>query len=110
MRRSQNKGTHSRRLGGLQRRSSDFTPTSRTAMSKTIPEELWRLLSSLKGLECWYVSCGGAAGSTFQLSLGEKVRRSVQLKNPAHSEEFRQFEGEAAIFVWCAWRLDALDG
>lgn len=79
-------------------------------MNKNIPEELARLIPSLKGLECWYVSCGGAAGSTFQLSLGGKVRRPVPLKNPAHSEEFRQFEGEAGLYVWCAWRLDGSDG
>jgi hypothetical protein len=79
-------------------------------MNKNIPEELARLSAALKGLECWYVSCGGAAGSTFQLTLGGKVRRPVPLKNPAHSEEFRQFEGEVGLFVWCAWRLDGTDG
>jgi hypothetical protein len=79
-------------------------------MNQNIPEELARLVPSLKGLECWYVSCGGAAGSTFQLTLGGKVRRTVPLKNPGHSEEFRQFEGEVGLFVWCAWRLDGSDG
>src|SRR5258708_1968370 len=84
--------------------------TSRTAMNKNIPEELASLLPSLKGIECRYVSCGGAAGSTFQLSFGGKVRRPVPLKNVGHSEEFRQFEGEVGLLVWCAWRLDAPDG
>jgi hypothetical protein len=79
-------------------------------MSKNIPEELARLIPSLKGLECWYVTCGGAAGSTFQVVLGGKVRRPVPLKNPAHSEDFRQFEGEVGLYVWCAWRLDGSDG
>jgi hypothetical protein len=79
-------------------------------MNKNIPEELARLISSLKGLECWYMGCGGAAGSTFHLDLGGKVRRPVPLKNPAHSEEFRQFEGEVGLDVWCAWRLDGADG
>src|SRR6184192_3680783 len=79
-------------------------------MNKNIPEELARLIPSLKGLECWYVSCGGAAGSTFELVLGGKVRRPVPLKNPGHTEEFRQFGGEVSLFVWCAWRLDDLDG
>lgn len=75
-------------------------------MNQQTPEQLSRLILSLKGLECWYVSSGGGAGSTFQLVLGEKVRRAVPLKNPGHSEEFRQFEGEMSIFVWCAWRVD----
>ena len=79
-------------------------------MNMNIPEELGRIISSLKGLECWYVSFGGAAGSTFQLALGGKVRRPVRLKNPAHSDEFRQFEGQVGLFVWCAWRLDSTVG
>jgi hypothetical protein len=79
-------------------------------MNKNIPEELATLIPSLRGLECWYVSSGGAAGSTFQLTFGGKVRRPVPLKNPGHSEVFRQFEGEVGLFVWCAWRLDGTDG
>jgi hypothetical protein len=78
-------------------------------MNETLPDELHRLLPSLQGMECWYVSCGGAASSTFQLALGEKVPRPVMLQNAAHSDEFRRFEGEVALFVWCAWRLDARD-
>ena len=79
-------------------------------MNTNIYEELGRLIPSLKGLECWYVSCGGAAGSTFQLALGDRIRRSVPLKNLGASEEFRQFEGELGLYVWCAWRLDGSDG
>jgi hypothetical protein len=74
-----------------------------------IPEELGRLVPSLNGLECWYVSCGGSAGSTLELALGKKVPRPIPLKNIAHPEEFRHFEGEVSLFVWCAWRLDGLD-
>src|SRR5439155_19032144 len=40
------------------------------------------------------------------LALGEKVPRRAPLKNPAHSEEYRRFEGEANLLVWCSWRLD----
>jgi hypothetical protein len=69
-----------------------------------------RLLRSIQGLPCWYVSTGGAAGSTFQLALGAKVPRSQALRNNAHSEEYRSFEGEANLLVWCAWRLDGPDG
>lgn len=62
-------------------------------------------LDRLVGLECWYVSAG-AVGTTFELALGDRVPRSVPLKNPDHSAEFRQFEGEANLLVWCTWRLD----
>ena len=79
-------------------------------MNDHIPEEISRLVPLLESLECWYVSTGGAAGSTFQLSLGEKIRRDIPLKNSVHSEEFRHFEGSASILVWCAWRLDSVNG
>jgi len=78
-------------------------------MNKNIPVELGKLIPSLRGLECWYVSCGGAAGSAFQLSFGEKVRRRMPITNSAHSDAFRQFEGEVSLLVWCAWRLDGPD-
>jgi hypothetical protein len=58
---------------------------------------------------CWYVSCGGSVGTTFQLVLGEKILRSVPVANPAHSDDFRHFEGEANLLVWCTWRLDSAD-
>lgn len=72
--------------------------------------ELIALVKSLVGLRCWYVSCGGAAGTTFQLALGNKVPRRVPLKNSAHTEEYRHLEGEASILVWCVWRLDGPAG
>jgi hypothetical protein len=68
------------------------------------------LVRGLKGLGCWYVSCGGAAGTTFQLALGEKIPRAAVLKNPAHPEEYRLNEGEANLLVWCSWRLDGPEG
>lgn len=78
-------------------------------MQSQVTQELSRLIASLNGLECWHVSCGGAAGPTFQLVLGGKVRRAAPLKNPAATEEFRQFEGEMGLYVWCAWRLDGTE-
>jgi hypothetical protein len=67
------------------------------------------LVHSIEGLRCWYVSCGGCTLPTFKLALGAKVPRQRPLKNPAQSEEFRQFEGEASLLVWCSWRLDSAD-
>lgn len=67
------------------------------------------LVNKLLGLPCWYVSCGGCTLPTFQLALGKKVPRPRPIKNPKHSEEYRHFDGEANLLVWCAWRLDGPD-
>src|SRR5437763_16523148 len=72
-------------------------------------QELEGRVGLVQGLRCWYVSCGGAAGPTFELALGGKVPRRIPHKNPAHAEEFRRFEGEANLLVWCSWRLDGPD-
>lgn len=79
-------------------------------MSDELLRQVKSFVGSMKGLRCWYVSCGGAVGPTFQLALGEKVRRLATLRNRAHSEEFRQYEGEANLLVWCTWRLDGPNG
>jgi hypothetical protein len=79
-------------------------------MNAKIPDELDGAIRSLEGLECWEVSCGGAAGSTFQLALGKKVPLPAPSKKTKHSHAFPEFEGEASILVWCAWRLDGSDG
>lgn len=68
-----------------------------------------RTASALCAKKCWYTSCGGSAGSTFQLALGEKVPRSAKVANEAHSEEYRRFEGEVSLLVWCTWRLDSAE-
>ena len=78
-------------------------------MKNSIPTHMDELILPLKGIKCWYVSCGGAAGSTFQLAFGEKVARSVPLKNPAHDETYRRYQGEFSLLVWCSWRLDSLE-
>ena len=68
------------------------------------------LRSKLIGLECWYANAGGKhVGSTFSLAFGERILREVPLSNVAHSEEYRKYEGEVNIVVWCTWRLDGRD-
>jgi hypothetical protein len=79
-------------------------------MNMTIPDELDRPIRSLEGLECWAVHCGGAAGSTFQLALGERRPLPAPFKKTKHAESLPQFEAEASILIWCAWRLDASAG
>jgi hypothetical protein len=79
-------------------------------MTKKTSPDPHTLVRSLEGLPCWYVSCGGCTLPTFQLALGDKVRRAVALKNLAHPEEYRHYEGEANLLVWCTWRLDGPEG
>ena len=31
------------------------------------------------------------------------------LRNEAHSDEYRKYEGEANLLVWCTWRLDSTE-
>lgn len=75
-------------------------------MNQNNGQDLSKLVRSLQGLRCWYVSGGGCTLPTFQIALGEKIARDVPLRNPAHPEEYRTHEGEANLLVWCSWRLD----
>lgn len=68
------------------------------------------IAQSLLGKPCWYASFGGCAGSTFQLAFGAKIARRVPGRNEKHTEEFRKYEGEANLLVWCSWRLDDAAG
>ncbi|MDD4889091.1 MAG: hypothetical protein PHU85_04110 [Phycisphaerae bacterium] len=66
--------------------------------------------AALLGLKCWNVACGGSAGTTFQLALGGKEPRKVPLRNPNVSEQYRRFEGQVGLMVWCSWRLEGVAG
>jgi len=63
------------------------------------------IVAALRDKQCWNVACGGSVGSTFQLALGGKVPRERLLKNPTVSSDYRRFEGEVGLLVWCVWRL-----
>src|SRR5262245_4395280 len=71
--------------------------------SATLQNEI---VQALLGKPCWYVSCGGSVGTTFELAIGRKLARDYIVKNKAHWEEFRNFAGEANLLGWCTWRLD----
>ena len=60
----------------------------------------------LVGRRCWYVSAGGKVGATFSLAFGDRVLRKTPLANECHTEEFRRYEGEANVYIWCTWRID----
>ncbi len=73
------------------------------------PVEVQSALRTLHGKCCWNVSAGGSAGSSFSLAFGAMVARSRPLSNPEADEEYRRFEGECTLLVWCSWRLDGVD-
>jgi hypothetical protein len=76
-------------------------------MDQPLLKDLKRYLSYIVNLECWYVNAGSGVGSSFSISLGKKVPRKFPLKNPKQSEEYRKYEGEAKLLIWCSWRLDS---
>jgi hypothetical protein len=73
----------------------------------TIRDSADIVVAALSGKECWHVSCGGAAVTTFQLALGAKIPRAEPISLRGRSYEFDQYEGEANLLVWCSWRLDS---
>jgi hypothetical protein len=77
-----------------------------TNKTQTPPKRLLMEIEQLLfGRECWYVACGGCVGTSFQLALGKRVQRAKVLTNPVASPDYRQFEGEFGLLVWCSWRL-----
>jgi hypothetical protein len=67
------------------------------------------LLNTLLGREVWFVNSGGAAGSSFSLSLGERVPRDTPLQNRSVSADFQKNAGQFSLYVWCTWRLQLGD-
>lgn len=79
-------------------------------MTDATPDINATLRKMLVGLDCWYVAAGGKnVGSTFSLAFGARIPRKFPSNNVAHSDEFRNYEGEANLLVWCTWRLDGID-
>jgi hypothetical protein len=70
-------------------------------------EEIRKHVNLLVGMKCWHVGAGNGTGSSFHLALGKKVPRRVPLRKAPEGDEYREFEGEASILVWCTWRLDS---
>lgn len=63
-------------------------------------------LDSLILTKCWAVFAGPGTGSMVSMDFGQRVRRSVPLKNPTLSSSQREFEGEIKIFIQNAqWEL-----
>jgi hypothetical protein len=69
-------------------------------------EQIRDALVNLCDVPCWYVGTGGAVGTSFTLHFGAKIPRERPLKNPAVTDDFRCYEGEHILLVWCSWRLD----
>lgn len=101
--------TRSKRFANSRVRSRHCTRTSEFSMDNNGRRDPTAMAASIQGLPCWYVSCGGCTLPSFELALGKKLPRARPLKNLAQAEEFRHSTGEACLFVWCSWRLDAPD-
>jgi hypothetical protein len=79
------------------------------AMAMASDADAKEFVGLLRGQKVWFINGGGAAGSTFSLSLGKKSLRAKALQNPSVSEEFRLFQGEFSLYVWSTWRLQSHD-
>jgi hypothetical protein len=44
------------------------------------------------------------------VALGENVPLPAPSKKTRYSNAIPQFEGQASVLIWCAWRLDGADG
>ena len=60
--------------------------------------------TALAGKKCWYAY--STCVSTVGLALGRRVPRVKPLRSKSHTEEYRRFEGELHLIIWCSWRLD----
>lgn len=79
------------------------------AMAMASDADVIGFVSLLRGQEVWFINGGGAAGSTFSLSLGKKSQRPKALQNPSVTEEFQRYRGEFSLYVWSTWRLESHD-
>src|SRR2546430_12818252 len=104
MKKSPASGSASTKYEKRRNRSNGSTPKNKRAVDTAHARET--VIQALLGKPCWYVSCGGSVGATFQLAFGAKIPRDHVVNNRAHSDEYRHFEGEANLLVWCTWRLD----
>jgi hypothetical protein len=75
------------------------------AMAATNDVRVRALVNTLLGQEVWFVNSGGAAGSSFSLSLGRRILRDKPLQNPSVADEFQRNSGEFCLYVWSTWRL-----
>lgn len=79
-------------------------------------KRLNNMLQVLCDKRCWYVSCGGSAGHTFELFLGAKIKRPIPLGHKSLPPALRRAEQrlpllirmndpEYSLLVWSAWRI-----
>jgi hypothetical protein len=63
-------------------------------------------LDAVSGRRCWAVYYGESTGAVIQVHFERKIARVEPLLNPNLSDEERRFDGEYALYISCAWRLD----
>ena len=66
--------------------------------------------AALQGKRCWHAYVG--IGCTFAMDLGKKILRDSQERawSEKHARnyppEYRRYEGESHLLVWCSWRIE----
>jgi hypothetical protein len=64
--------------------------------------------AALLGKRCWYAYVG--VGCTFSMDLGRRLLRDRPLTHRQHPPEYRKYEGESSLLVWCSWRVESARG
>lgn len=75
-------------------------------MNEDHAKEFLAAADMLIGKTCWGIVAGANTGSVLDLHLGQKLLRRHPVANPALSADLRQYRGELAVFIQCAWRLE----
>lgn len=72
-------------------------------------EQIRTFLKLAEGHCCWHVSVGGCTLPTFQLVLGDPIKRTIPLNNPEQPALFQSHRGTYQFLIWCSWRLEQND-
>lgn len=58
----------------------------------------------------WMVIGGGRVqGTVVELGFGGRIPRSPSIPNPKLPEEYRDFNAEFGLMIYCAWRVESGD-
>lgn len=72
-------------------------------------EEIRKILQLAEGNQCWHASVGGCTLPTFNLVLGEAIKRTVPIGNSSQPPLFQTHRGRYEFLIWCTWRLEQTD-
>lgn len=64
-------------------------------------------LQGLVGKQCWGIVCGSRTGGDLSFEIGARRKRSQAVQSREVSDETSEYQGEASVFVQCAWRIES---